>query len=106
MLRESSLVNCEQLGQPLVYAVQMVNRGGVAEMCSLLLLIGQETEQKMASRPAEAESAEAPADADADKLSPVAGSSSSGGGGDKPHSSYSGAPPCVTMRQRMHYLLS
>ena len=101
-------MNCEQLSQPLVYAVQMVNRGGVAEMCSLLLLIGQETEQKMASRPAEAESAKAPADADADadKPSPVAGSSSSGGGGDKPHSSYSGAPPCVTMRQRMHYLLS
>ena len=83
-----------------LHAVQMVNRGGVAEMCSLLLLIGQETEQKISSRPAEAESAEAPADAD--KPSTVAGSSSSGGGTDKPHSSYSGAPPCETMRRRMH----
>ena len=83
-----------------LHVVQMVNRGGVAEMCSLLLLIGQETEQKMASRPAEAESAEA--SPDAEKPSPIAGSSSSGGGGDKPHSSYSGAPTCETVRQRMH----
>ena len=72
-------------------------------MCSLLLLIGQETEQKMASRPAEAESAEAPPEAE--KPSTVAGSSSSGGGGDKPHSSYSGARPHETVRQRMHRLL-
>ncbi|CAK0785745.1 hypothetical protein CVIRNUC_008956 [Coccomyxa viridis] len=89
---------------------EMVNRGGVAEMCSLLLLIGQETEQKMASRPAEAESAKAPADADADKLSPVAGSSSSGGGGDKPHSSYSGPSKVYAAQekavlQEFHFIL-
>ena len=85
-----------EVAQSPLHAVQMVNRGGVAEMCSLLLLIGQETEQKMASKPAEAESAEAPPDTD--KPGAVAGSSSSGGGGgDKPHSSYSGAPPCETI---------
>ena len=88
-----------KLSEATSHVAQMVNRGGVAEMCSLLLLIGQETEQKMASRPAETESAEAPADAE--KPSAVAGSSSSGGGGDKPHSSYSGASPSKTLRQRM-----
>lgn len=56
-------------------------------MCSLLLLIAQETEQKMAPKP------DGEGDAQADEEKPnacVAGSSSSSGGGDKPHSSYSG----------------
>ena len=69
-------------------ALQMVNRGGVAEMASLLLLIAQETEQKMTSRP----EADGEANADAEKHNAAEGSSSGGGPPDKTHSSYSGAP--------------
>ena len=69
-------------------AMQMVNRGGVAEMASLLLLIAQETEQKLTAKP----EADGEAKSDAEKNNAgVAGSSSSGGAGDKPPpSSYSG----------------
>ena len=67
--------------------MQMVNRGGVAEMASLLLLIAQETEQKLTTKP----EADGEAKSDAEKnTAGVAGSSSSGGAGDKPPSSYSG----------------
>jgi len=67
--------------------MQMVNRGGVAEMASLLLLIAQETEQKLTAKP----EADGEAKSDAEKnTAGVAGSSSSGGAGDKPPSSYSG----------------
>ena len=72
-------------------AMQMVNRGGVAEMASLLLLIAQETEQKMTSKP----EADGEANADAEKHNAAEGSSSGGGAPDKTHSSYSGAPCAV-----------
>ena len=66
----------------------MVNKGGVAEMASLLLLIAQETEQKMTSKP----EAEGEGHAEAEKQNAAEGSSSGGGAPDKTHSSYSGAP--------------
>ena len=73
------------------YAMQMVNRGGLEEMTSLLWLIAQDTEQKVTPKPdAEGEAKSSP---DAEKPSAVAGSSSSGGAGGcekTPHSSYSG----------------
>ena len=56
-------------------------------MASLLLLIAQETEQKMTAKP----EADGDGNADAEKHTAVEGSSSGGGAPDKTHSSYSGA---------------
>ena len=66
----------------------MVNRGGVAEMASLLLLIAQETEQKMTAKP----EADGEALMETDKAAAAEGSSSGDGAPEKAHSSYSGAP--------------
>lgn len=93
---KTSWAEADMYGLPL----QMVNKGGVAEMASLLLLIAQETEQKMTSKP----EADGEAHADMERPSVAEGSSSGGGAPDKTHSSYSGAPRAmpgeVTFRGR------
>ena len=62
-------------------------------MASLLLLIAQETEQKMTAKP----EADGEVNADAEKPNAAEGSSSGGGAPDKTHSSYSGAPRAVSV---------
>ena len=81
-------------------AMQMVNRGGLEEMTSLLWLIAQDTEQKVTPKPDADGGAKSPPDAE--KPSAIDGSSSSGGagGGEKtPHSSYSGTASQGTCHQ-------